>query len=101
MLSATLNCITVHTKWLAGFNLLWNSNSGEVHFTGAGCASSHHVNRITLQHEHFAAGFYRWDGAKWQLYVNNWDPLTDPGIPIDRVRYSNCAFCKPELQVRG
>ena len=54
-----------------------------------------------MGHEHFLAGFYRWDGAKWQLHLVQWDPESDPGISHEEVRYSNCAFCSPETKAQG
>ncbi len=93
------NCDTIRGKWLAGYNFLWNSNSGEVHYTGASCGSSHHMDRITAPHEHFLRGHYERDGQRSQLFVDMWDPLTAPASR--QVRYSNCAFCHPEQRARA
>jgi len=79
--------------------LALDSNSGEVHFTGASCGSSHHIDRITAPHEHFLRGHYEWDGQRWQLFVDMWDPVTAPANR--QVRYSNCAFCHPEQRARA
>jgi hypothetical protein len=88
---------TIRQKMLAGYNLVWNSKSSEVHSTGARCHSSDHLDRMALEHEHFFVGYYTWDGTKWQLYLVRWDPETAGPANIS---YSNCAFCKPETTAR-
>lgn len=87
---------TIRQKMRAGYNLVWNSNSGEVHLTGAPCHSSDHLDRMTLEHEHFLQGFYAWANGQRQLVVLSWDPETAMPDPIS---YSNCGHCEPELHV--
>ena len=88
---------TIRAKLLAGYNLVWNSNTNEVHWTGASCHSSDHLDRMTFAHEHFFKGRYVWDGRKWQLEILYWDPAS---AGPNQITYSNCAFCKPEDRAR-
>ncbi len=91
--STSTSTSTIRQKMLAGYNLVWNSNSTEVHFTGAPCHSSDHLDRMALKHEHFFKGYYTWEGGRQKLYVVAWDPET---AVSGSVSYSNCAYCKPE-----
>jgi hypothetical protein len=91
------SCTTIRQKMLAGYNLVWNSNTGEVHWTGSRCHSSDHLDRMAVAHEHFFAGRYLWTGQTWQLRILTWDSETEMR---GQVTYSNCAFCKPETRAR-
>ena len=88
---------TIRQKMLEGYNLVWNSNTEEVHWTGARCHSSDHLDRVAVAHEHFFKGRYDWNGQTWQLQILAWDPET---AMSGRITYSNCAFCKPETRAR-
>ncbi len=93
------NHLTIRLKHQLGFNLLWNHHTHEVHYTGSNCHGSHNLDSMVAAHMHFFAGYYLWDGLRWQLHITRWDPATDPHLA--EVRYSNCGHCQPELMARG
>ncbi|NTX09271.1 hypothetical protein HUA76_00630 [Myxococcus sp. CA056] len=90
------NQMTVRLKHTQGYNLMWNSNTGEVHSTGVACAGSHNLDAMVVEHMHFFKGYYLWDQVRWQLHISLWDPLTTPVEAKAGIRYSNCGHCKPE-----